>query len=959
MLEIGHPSVARYSSYRITLIMTYRGHQKAITSLLAALGLGGAGYGTHKYIKYNRNHTNSLATRYQNGSSTVSVPRFIATPHSNTYTTDPNPSPTEVLIEVESLPSVPPNTAFRKQGFGGSLLRSSIIVGLASIFFPAVRNVSALGWVLCGLALLVTLYAVFQTEITKYLRNWPVPQHTIQMNIKTQTDEKYVEVASLQSDFDAAKSMIAAIHQALDPESTSPKTNVLDLVRNLERSRKLNDKQHRDKASRIEKDLVKVKANHEQFENRIRMLEETNRSLESDLKQSEDEIGRLIEQREADKANYKRKKEHYKAVAHHAANANNATKTTEQTTEDSLQKRLREVMADHNKNLATLQQDNDSLRSRLTIARQHQEGMAQKLAKFDQETVQQNMAIEAEVKRLRANENAQLLRTQKLEDASAERERRLRDQLEKVQNEKMTEVDRFEKKIRALREETKTLEDENNVALGDLQKHVQDLERKLDRATHESNSTAKTENEALKTSVSAALQKETALAKSNSELQNRLQKLETELTRKLEDKETQLQQEKLKHDKLRDWVKSKVKKPVQANTTKHLAIENNEFNQRSPASGTASQDARPQEEQAHNKGSHPQNMDVLGSVEPQRTTAQTDFTVTRPEQEDVPALQKETHSPTHTPDSLADTPLANTGRSPVDQPTGSQSQDVQSVDDPASHIQQERPVKLKAQADESRRETAGSSLSTTKDPAINMTNPLRKQKIFNKLTTSIPGLFPTAPQADSADSADSAENLPAPKSSDPTEPPPILLNFDPVEFTASVPPVPQPSTPTAQSPHSTDPYQFTSTLPAEPRYFETLSNGRRSTEAEISTRRKIQPRRRNQTINNSHQITPRSQSTSSTLQFDPQALLAAMTPPAAAATQPDALALYDQGNALAKVCHWVDDRHYSLALTILQLFTEQAGATIGAKSPNAPPVRPNIFEGKMFDKCAVPSSRIC
>lgn len=818
-------------------------------------------------------------------------------PELYTYTTNPNPSETEVLIEVKSLPSIPPNTAFRKQGFGGPLFHSSIIIGFASFFLPALYNVGALYWIIHWLALgalLATLYTVFQTQNLKYLRNWLIPQHATQ-NIQTQTDEEYVEITSSKTDLDAAQSTIAAIHQVVDPESASPETKTLDLVRDLAKSRKLSDKQHRDTASQVEKNIVSEKANHEQIMNRIRILKESNCGLQGDLKRSEDEIGRLIEQSEIDKANYKRKKEHYKVVAHYVVSANDAAKITEQTTEDSLQKRLREIMADHNENLSNLQQDNESLRTKLAIAREHQEGMSQKLAKFDQETTQRNMAIEAEVKRLRENENAQLLRTQRLEDASTERETKLRDQVEKVQHEKMMEVKECEKKIRALREEMTTLEDAKNVALGDLQKHVQDLEWKRDEATQESGtsiSTAKTENESPKSSVFVSLQKENALTKANVELQERLQKLETELTKNLEDKETQVQKEKLKYDNLVVWVKSKVKKPLQEDTPKHLANENNEFKQQSPASQTTSQGAQPRPKQADNKGSHPQNMQAVGPVEPQCTAPQMDSTATRTKQQGAPAVEEEFVSPIYRPNSPTHAP-----DSPVDQPTHSQGQDLPVVDDSASHVHEERPVKLEAQVDDLSREYAESSFPRTQNHAVDPANPTQKQPISNMLSNNIPGLHPTFTQAGSA------ENLPAPELLNLIEPPPILLNFDPVKFTASVPVVPQAATPTEQSPHGTNAHQSTSTGAAEPRYFETERRGRRSTEAEIGARRKVQPRRRNHTINNMRQTTPQSQPTSSTSQFNRQALSAAMAPPPAALTQPDARELYDKASDLAKVSH--------------------------------------------------------
>lgn len=882
--------------------MTYRGHQKAIASLLAALGLGGAGYGTHTYINYNHISPTSLATRLHDATSIIHVPRFTAVPESNKYTTDANLSETEVLIEIESLPTIPPNTAFRKRGFGGPLLRPSIIVGLASLLFPAARNAGGLGWVTCGLGLLALLYTVFQTQNAKYLRNWFITQHAMQ-DTQTQTDEKHIEIASLKSDLNAAQSMIGAIHQVVDPESTSSKTKTLDLVRQCERRRKLSDKQHRDTASQLEKNIVGGNTNHEKAENRIRMLEESNRELEGDLNRSEDEIGRLIEQREIDMANFKRKKEHYKLVAHYVVSANEAAKITEQTTEDSLQKRLREVMVDHNGNLETLQQDNELLRTKLAIASQHQEGMSQKLAKFDQETIQQNMAIEAEVKRLRQNENAQLLRTQRLEDASAERERKLKDRLEKMQNEKMMEVKGYEMKIRALREEMKTFEDEKNVALGNLQKHVQELEWNLDEGTQEIHTpinTAKTENELLKSSMPASLQKEGALKKTNMELQECLQKLEIESSKKLGDKETQLQKERVKYDNLVAWVKSKVKKPLLEDTTKHLANENDEFKPRSRASRTTRQGARPQTVQADNGDSHPRNMETL----------QADSTTTRPEQQGALALQEGFVSPIYAPDSPTHAP-----RSPSDQPTDSRSQDVRVVDDSASQVQQERPAKLKAQVDDSSRENVGSSFTTTQNPAVDSANFTQKQPIFTMLSTNIPGLHPTVPQAEPAG------NMPASGLLYPTDPLPILLKFNPVDFTTSVSAVPQAA---EQSPHSTSAHQFTSTFPVEPRYIEPVTQGRRSTEAGIGARRKLQPRRRNQTINNLRQTTPRSQST---LQRDQQALSAAMAPPPAAPTH--------------------------------QPITEQARSPGGAQSLNAPSARPNVFEGKTFGKCVFPLSRIC
>ena len=201
---------------------------------------------------------------------------------------------------------------------------------------------------------------------------------------------------------------------------------------------------------------------------------------------------------------------------------------------------------------------------------------------------------------------------------------------------------------------------------------------------------------------------------------------------------------------------------------------------------------------------------------------------------------------------------------------------------------------LEAREEKPRGGEAGSSFSTAQIPAVNSANSTQDPPSFTMLTTNIPGLHSTASKADSA------QSLLAPGSSAFTQPPPILLDFHPVTFTASVPAVPQTPIPTDQVPHDTA-YQFNSTPLAQPKYFATLSQGRRSTEAEIGARRRLQPRRQNQTINKLRQTTPRSQSMSSTLQFDPQALITAMAQPPAAPTQPDAPELYDKANALAKV----------------------------------------------------------
>jgi hypothetical protein len=894
--------------------MTFRGLPKAITSLLIACGIGGTGYGTHKYIAYKAIPTTSVATYSHHATSAIAIPQSTAVPELNASTTIVKASESPVLIEVGNSPSAPPNTAFRKQSFGGPLSISSTILGSIPLFLSPNGSMGATGWVFCGLSLLATLYLVFRGQNVRLLYDGLISQYLTAMDTQTEPDERNVQIESLNFDLGSAHSVIAAIHQTVDPNSTYPETRVLDLVRDLVRSQTLKDEQRQEITPRTERDIVGEQSNLEQVKNRMRRLEESNLSLKDDLKRSkddlersEDEISRLIEQNEVDSANYKRKKEHYKAVAHFIVSTNDATKVTEQTSEDSLQSRLREIMAEHNGRLSKTQQDNESLRTELTIAKNHKEVMSQKLARFDQETIQQNMAIESEVKRLRENENAQLLRTQKLEDASAERERYLRDQLEKIRDDGAMEVKGCETVIRSLRAEIKSLEEEKNVALGDLQDHRQNLDRNLQEATQKMRAevtTTKTEKEAVQNSIFASQQKEITLTRANLELEGRLQQLEHGLAKKLEEKEAQAQRDKQKYDHLVAFVRSKMKKTDQEETSKRLTNESNETREQSPAGQLPSQSERLQKIVNGDQSSRAHTM-MVGLVEPEGFNAVAPNRESQPKKTQssndrgkkaqlVPDIEPDidhTHqlenlSPIYTSSSPHYAP-----HPPKDPSMGPQNGDVSAVDDSPSCLEEELQVKPEAQVAHPKRKSGSQIPTLQRKSAI----PTATKPISTLRSTNIPGLHPTTPHADTADGAK------VPGSTNPTEPPPILLSFNPVEFTASAPTAQRPLTPTKRPPHPTDAAQITSTTETEPSY----PQGRRNTEAEIGARPKLQPRRRNQTITALPKAAPRSRSTSSPFQFDPQALSAAMAPPPAVPTLPDALALYDKANALAKVSRLV------------------------------------------------------
>lgn len=887
----GLPFDARCSLSWITISMTFRGLPKAITSLLIACGIGGTGYGTHKYIAYKAIPTTSVATYSHHATSAIAIPQSTAVPELNASTTIVKASESPVLIEVGNSPSAPPNTAFRKQSFGGPLSISSTILGSIPLFLSPNGSMGATGWVFCGLSLLATLYLVFRGQNVRLLYDGLISQYLTAMDTQTEPDERNVQIESLNFDLGSAHSVIAAIHQVVDPNYTYPETRVLDLVRDLVRSQTLND-ERQEMTPRTQRDIVGEQTNLEQVKNRMRRLEESNLSLKDDLKRSKDDlersedgISRLIEQNEVDSANYKRKKEHYKAVAHFIVSTNDATKVTEQTSEDSLQSRLREIMAEHNERLSKTQQDNESLRTELTIAKNHKEVMSQKLARFDQETIQQNMAIESEVKRLRENENAQLLRTQKLEDASAERERYLRDQLEKIRDDGAMEVKGCETVIRSLRGEIKSLEEEKNVALGDLQDHRQNFDRNLQEATQKMRAqvtTTKTEKKAVQNSIFASQQKEITLTRANLELEGRLQQLELGLAKKLDEKEVQAQRDKQKYDHLVAFVRSKMRKPDQDDTSKRLADEGIEIKERSLAGQLTSQSARPQNISIGDQSSHAHNT-VVGLVEPEGSNA------VKAEHESQPnGIQSSNDREKKVqpvPDSEPD--IDHTHRLENLSPIYASSTSNHAPHSPrvqASHLEEELQVKPEAQAAHPKRKSGSQIPTVQRKSAI----PTSTKRASTLRSPNIPGLHPTT---------DSAHHLPPLGSTNPTEPPPILLSFNPVEFTASAPTAPRPLTPTKRPPHPTDAPQITSTTETEPSY----PQGRRNTEAEIGARPKLQPRRRNQTITASSKAAPRSRSTSSPFQFDPQAPSAAMTPPPAVPTLPDALALYDKANALAKV----------------------------------------------------------
>lgn len=881
--------------------MTFRGLPKAITSLLITCGLGGTGYGTYKYIAYKAIPTTSVATYSHHATSAIAIPQPTAVPELNASTTIVKASESPVLIEVGISPSAPPNTAFRKQSLGGPLSISSTILGSIPLFLSPNGSMGATGWVFCGLSLLATLYLVFRGQNVRLLYDGLISQYLTAMDTQTEPHERNVQIESLNFDLDSAHSVIAAIHQVVDPDYTYPETRVLDLIRDLVRSQTLND-ERQEMTPRTQRDIVGEQTNLEQVKNRMRRLEESNLSLKDDLKRSEDDISRLIEQNEVDSANYKRKKEHYKTVAHFIVSTNDATKVTEQFSEDSLQSRLREIMAEHNERLSKTQQDNESLRTELTIAKNHKEVMSQKLARFDQETIQQNMAIESEVKRLRENENAQLLRTQKLEDASAERERYLRDQLEKIRDDGAMEVKGCETVIRSLRGEIKSLEEEKNVALGDLQDHRQNLDRNLQEATQKMRAevtTTKTEKEAVQNSIFASQQKEITLTRANLELEGRLQQLELGLAKKLEEKEAQAQRDKQKYDHLVAFVRSKMKKPDQEETSKRLTNESNETREQSPAGQLPSQSARPQKIVIGDQSSRAHTM-MVGLVEPEGFNAVAPNRESQPKETQssndrekkaqlVPDIEPDidhTHqlenlSPIYTSSSPNYAP-----HPPKDPSMGPQNGDVSAVDDSPSCLEEELQVKPEAQVAHPKRKSGSQIPTLQRKSAI----PTPTKPVSTLRSTNIPGLHPTTPHADAADGAK------VPGSTNPTEPPPILLSFNPVEFTASAPTAPRPLTPTKRPPHPTDAPQITPTTETEPSY----SQARRNTEAEIGARPKLQPRRRNQTITALPKATSRSQSTSSPFQFDPQAFSAAMAPPPAIPAQPDALELYNKANALAK-----------------------------------------------------------
>lgn len=849
--------------------MAYGGHGKALISLLAACGLGGVGYGTHKYIRISPITPTSLTTRGYNATATVHIPNFASASKTSTQKIDASPPNAGVTIEVDGQPCLlPTNTAFRKQSSRGSPSYVLLFAGFASLFLPAILDFTTLGMLVCALASSLISILFLQMYRVSDFNQPPVLPRRTRIHNGTQTDKEDDDLSSLMANLQTAKDLITEIRQTVDPESISSESGSLDRVKRLKQGWRHEDEKHRERLSQLERVIVGQNTNLEQVRKHMRSLEDDDSRLKKYLKESEDEISRIIEQSSIEKVSYKSKKAHYKAVAHYIVSAADTVKAMEQGIEDSLQKRLRDILIDHDKKLLVSQQETGTLRTQLASETKRNIEISQKLAGLNRETDRENIAIEAEIKQ-------QLLRTQKMEDAAADRERELRDELKKVQNERTAAVNTLESQIKTLSWELKTLRDENSLTLGDLRKYAEDHAHNLINATQEKEvkiAEAKAASDTLKSAILIWQRKEDVLTKANEDLERRIQELNVELTRSREQKEEQLRKEKSKHEFLVAQFKLK--------NEKLKTLEHHLQTYQQVVQAVAPEQQRSLEYHSHsNEGGTVQ-------AETARGVEQCTFSNEKPAAEHA-AMNivknsdegMELFLPGHTlkPDLCASHP-GNTPEPRINA-TSPQNWNVQIERGTSPDVAENATASFEGET--SRILNAKPFASTSKGVAAdsaaqNKPNP-------NLPTTSIPGLFPTGPPTGSGKTSSVSGVL------DSTQPLPILTDFASIDFGGSDPATSQPSATTHPSPRDTA-HRFTS-IPSAPKdYTTTLSEGRRSTEAEINARRKLQPRRRNQTINIRGPMTPQVQSASLSLNADP-----------ASSGQPSKLELYDKAVSLGRV----------------------------------------------------------
>lgn len=859
--------------------MAYGGHGKALISLLAACGLGGVGYGTHKYIRISPITPPSLTTRGYNATATVHIPNFASVSKTSTQTIDASPPNAGVTIEVDGQPCLlPTNTAFRKQSSRGSPSYVLLFAGFASLFLPAILDFTTLGMLVCALASSLIPILFLQMYTVSDFNQPPVLPRSTRTHNGTQTDKEDDDLSSLMANLQAAKDLITEIRQTVDPESISSESGILDRVKTLKQGWRHEDEKHRGRLSQLERVIVGQNTNLEQVRRHMRSLEDDDSRLKKYLKESEDEISRIIEQSRIEKVSYKSKKEHYKAVAHYIVSAADTGKVMEQGIEDSLQKRLRDILIDHDKKLLVSKQETDTLRTQLASETKRNIEISQKLAGLNRETDRENIAIEAEIKQ-------QLLRTQKMEDAAADRERELRDELKKVQNEKTTAVNALESRIKTLSWELKTLRDENSLTLGDLRKYAEDHAHNLINATQEKEvkiAEAKAASDTLKSAILIWQRKEDVLTKANKDLERRIQELNVELTRSREQKEEQLRKEKSKYEFLVAQFKLK--------NEKLKILEHHLQTYQQVVQAVASEQQRSHEDHSVSNEGGTVQAEIARGVEQwtfsnEKSAAEHDaMNIVKDSDE-----RMELFLPGHTfkPDLCAshpgDTPEPKTNAtlSLGSQATSPQNWNVQIERGTSPDVAENATASFEGET--SRIVNAKPFASTSKGVAAN--SAAQNKPNPNLPTTSIPGLFPAGPPTGSGKTSSVSGVL------DSTQPLPILTDFASIDFGGSDPATSQPSATTHPSPRDTA-YRFTS-IPSPPNdYTATLSEGRRSTEAEINARRKLQPRRRNQTINIRGPMTPQVQSASSSLNAD-----------TASSGQPSKLELYDKAVSLGRVSH--------------------------------------------------------
>lgn len=868
--------------------MAYRGHQKAIASFFAACGLGGASYGTHRYIKKSAADAGSVAVDLLNATTptvgplalpTVAPLGYTTVTSSHTYTTYIDPKETEALIEVNSPPSVPPNTAFRKQGLGSQLSYSSILLGLSSLFDPAFQILGGFrSLILLGFVLLVGSALAYWKEEVVYFSKGLIENFPTQNPSKTRSDREDGENSLPKGDPKSAQSLLADIHQVVDPESKLPLSKTLELVELLAMSRKPWDRQLRETRPQTNLDVSNQDDGSEEASNRERTSD-----------RAENEIARLNNQIMVEKLDYRHKKDHYKAIAHHVVSSRNTKKATIGAPEDSLQKRLRGIMDENDDRLSFLQIETERLTEKLAEEQKRHAQNKEELANFRQDANKKDLEIETVFSIVHANEAAQLLRFQKRDDAIQERELKLREQLEKAQKDKSTEVAALQNKIRFLTREIAKIEKERNVAMADLERHAQVYNHSIERATQgkdQNISKAKAEVEAFNATTLAWQQKEDHMYKI------------------VREQERQIQEQQSKYSSLLASVApashDKPEKGKVAATSSNVRTR-----KKSPAAEPPSRLPTSQEGKV-NLGTQPSQRMVAGSKPSQTTSPQTNPTTFPPKNANMAAdalestddehvsahteklKEGDTHRGSAHSSSSTTQPPPQIPRVSDDKHAGLPRPDVTEHDESLDVTA--KPVAEKGDSEEEKSKPILPSTQKSPEPA---SKPAQSQRTSSKPPFSLPGLHSTISHQESK------QKTPTPPSSDSSKPKPILFKFTPVNFTASGASTAHPPTAPEQSPLTTT--NGPTPESALMKGYKALHEGRRSNEAEINSRHKMQPRRRNQADSVLAQP-PRSQSTSAAWKLDKIALTGALAPPQPTVPEhTDALALYDKANALGKV----------------------------------------------------------